>query len=145
LQVSTWDGRSLDVTAAAVGAIGDLGVARVNGHLPEVVHFGPEVHGGDRITVAGYPLGGPLTLTHGVVVDRVPGAPFDVPGPVLRITARVEHGNSGGPVLDGQGRVVAIVFAIETATGYGLAIPNDTVRRLANEGGFQNVPACGSE
>lgn len=144
LEVSTWDGRSLRVSAAEVGALGDLGVVKVNGRLPQVAHFGPRARQGDSVVVVGYPEGGPLTLARGRVVDRVSGANLGIPGPVLRLTARVEHGNSGGPVLDPKGRVVAIVYAVETSTGYGLAIPNDTVRSFTRTGGFQPVPPCGS-
>src|SRR3989442_12644286 len=36
-----------------------------------------------------------------------------VPDTVMRLTANVEPGNSGGPVLDGRERVVRIVYAIE--------------------------------
>ena len=63
----------------------------------------------------------------------------------MRLTANVQPGNSGGPVLNRRGRVIGIVYAIEIATGYGLAIPPDTLRTLTSAGGFQNVPACGSE
>jgi S1-C subfamily serine protease len=62
----------------------------------------------------------------------------------MRITTNVEPGNSGGSLLDNQGRVVGIVYAIEVATGYGLAIPLDTLRTLVQAGGFQSVPPCGS-
>jgi S1-C subfamily serine protease len=79
------------------------------------------------------------------VIDRVDGGKFDVEGTVLRLTATVVPGNSGGPVLDSKGRVVAIVYAIETATGFGLAIPVDTMRRLVDAGGYTGVPACGFE
>jgi hypothetical protein len=48
-------------------------------------------------------------------------------------------------VLDREGRINAIVYAIETATGFGLAIPVDTLRTLAKAGGFEDVPPCGSE
>jgi S1-C subfamily serine protease len=79
------------------------------------------------------------------VVDFVDGSNLGVPGEVMRLTANVQPGNSGGPVLDGRGHVVGIVYAIELATGYGLAIPPDTLRTLTSAGGFQRVPACGSE
>ena len=72
------------------------------------------------------------------------GALFGIPGQVLRLSARVEHGNSGGPVLDRYGKVVGVVYAIEVATGFGLAIPVDTLRSLARTGGFEAVPPCGS-
>lgn len=143
LEVNTWDGRDDTVSTAAVGALGDLGVASVDQTLPHVAQFGTPAEAGDLVTVVGYPLGGPLTFAQGVVIDRVDGRPFGIDGGVLRITARVEHGNSGGPVFDTRGRVVGVVFAIETATGFGLAIPTDTVIALAQTGGFEDVPACG--
>lgn len=145
LQVSTWDGRTYQVSAATVGRIGDLGIARVDGQLPVVGEFGPSPNKGSPVTAVGYPLGGPLRLSHGLVVDRVDGGQLGIPGAVLRITSRVQPGNSGGPLLESDGRIGGIIYAIETRTGYGLAIPVSTLKRLARVGGFEDVPPCGAE
>jgi hypothetical protein len=55
-------------------------------------------------------------------------------GPVQRlitsIRGLVRHGNSGGPVVDGSGRVVTTIFAASTGrqrTGYG--VPDSVVKR----------------
>jgi S1-C subfamily serine protease len=145
LEVSTWDGKTLSAGTARVGVLGDLGVAVVGGTLPRAGEYGPAPKQHDRITVVGYPRGGPLTLSEGTVIDRVDGGRFGVEGTVVRLTATVVPGSSGGPVLDAKGRVVAIVYAIETATGFSLAIPVDTMRRLVGTGGYTEVPACGLE
>ncbi|MCB1233346.1 MAG: hypothetical protein KDN19_24090, partial [Verrucomicrobiae bacterium] len=73
------------------------------------------------------------------------GTPFDVPGSILRIRAGVVPGNSGGPLLDRAGRVVGVVYALEVATGLGLAIPNDTLEELLAAAGTTDIPACGVE
>jgi len=143
LEVNTWDGHTFEVSVALVGSLGDLGIAEVDGSLPRVAHFGSSASAGDLVTAVGYPLGGPLTLSPGTVVDETDGRRFDIAGPVLRLTTPIEPGNSGGPVLDSGGRVVAVIFATEIATGLALAIPVDTLVRLAEAGGFQSVPPCG--
>lgn len=145
LDINTWDGRDTSVDAAEVGALGDLGVVETTESLPKVAHFGRPAKAGDLVTVVGYPLGGPLTFAPGTVVDRVDGTPFGINGSVVRLTAKVEHGNSGGPVLNAHGQVVAVVFAIEISTGFGLAIPVDTVASLVRAGGLEDVPPCGSD
>jgi S1-C subfamily serine protease len=145
IEVSTWNGHTYEVASASVGVLGDLGLAVVDGRLPLVGEFGPPPEAGDLVTAVGYPRGGPLTLSEGAVVDRVAGARLDVEGPVVRLTARVQPGNSGGPLLDAKGRIAGIVYAIEIGSGFGLAIPVDTLRRLARVGGFEDVPACGAE
>jgi S1-C subfamily serine protease len=145
LEVSTWDGRTFDVNTAKVGVLGDLGIVVVGGSLPSFGSYGRPPKAGTPITVAGYPLGGKLTLRQGTVLDYVDGYRFEIPGRVMRLTARVQPGNSGGPVLDSKGKVVAVVYAIERATGYGLAIPVDTLRALIRDGGYETVPSCGAE
>jgi S1-C subfamily serine protease len=145
LEVATWDGRSYSVDFAEVGVLGDIGVAYINGRLPASGGFGEAPVAGEPVTAVGYPLGGALTLSPGAVVDRVDGGRFGVPGEVVRLTATVLPGNSGGPLLNETGDVVGIVYAIEVASGFGLAIPIDTMRRLVRVGGFQEVPSCGEE
>ena len=50
------------------------------------------------------------------------GGIYDVPGRVMELTNAIEPGNSGGPLLDGSGRVAGVVFARNTASRHGLAI-----------------------
>jgi S1-C subfamily serine protease len=145
IEVSTWDGHSLDAGDAAVGVVGDLGVAHVDGALPMVGRFGSPPKAGDVVTAVGYPLAQQLTLSTGTVVDRVDGSRLGIPGEVIRLAVRVEHGNSGGPLLDQNGRIIGIVYAYEISTGFGLAIPVDTLQALVRSGGFEPVPPCGSE
>ena len=119
--------------------MGDLAIVKVGHRLPQSGRFGAPARAGDAITVVGYPLGGRLTLRRGTVVDRDDGYRFRMPGQVLRMTTLVRPGNSGGPVLDEDGR------AIELATEWALAIPAEHVRGLMDSGRLERVPPCGSE
>ena len=145
LEVETADGRTLRVTAARVGVLGDVAFVTVDDRLPVLADIKGSADEGNEIAAVGYPLGGPFTVARGVVVDSVDGTKFDIGGDVLRITAEVEPGNAGGPLLDRRGRVAGVVFAIEVATGFGLAIPMETVNSLVEKAGLEPVPPCGEE
>ena len=124
--------------------LGDVGIAYVRGALPHVGRYGAPPKPGDEVTVVGYPGGGELTLAPGSVVDLVNDRRYGIEGRIMRLTAQVVPGNSGGPVLDRRGKIAGVVYAYELSTGYGLAIPVDTLRKLARAGGYEAVPACGS-
>ena len=145
LEVDTADGRTLEVSAARVGVLGDVAFVTVDGTLPVSADLSGKAAQGADIAAVGYPLGGPFTITRGVVIDRIDGFRFNVQGDILRISAEVQPGNSGGPLLDRRGRVAGVVYAIEIATGLGLAIPMDTVNTLIQDAGFEAVPACGAK
>ena len=145
LEVNTADGRTLDVSTAQVGVLGDVAFVTVDGTLPVSANLDGRAPQGADVAAVGYPLGGPFTITRGVVIDHIDGFDFNVPGDILRISAEVQPGNSGGPLLDRRGRVAGVVYAIEIATGLGLAIPMDTVNALIDDGGLEAVPACGQE
>ena len=145
LEVDTADGRTLEVSTARVGVLGDVAFVTIDGTLPVSADLSGTAAQGADIAAVGYPLGGPFTITRGVVIDRIDGFDFNVPGEIVRISAEVQPGNSGGPLLDRNGRVAGVVYAIERATGLGLAIPMDTVNALIDDAGFEAVPACGEE
>lgn len=60
---------------------------------------------GQTVAVAGYPLGGPLSLNQGPLVAtlRVQGIP------VLAVRIAMAKGSSGSPFLDSRGKVVGIL------------------------------------
>ena len=53
------------------------------------------------------------------------------------IRGRIRHGNSGGPVVDSDGRVLATVFASaeDTAASGGFGVPNALVRAALQRAG----------
>jgi S1-C subfamily serine protease len=77
---------------------------------------------GDTVLAIGSPGGLEKTVTSGIVSAL--GRRFLQIGDVIQIDAAVNHGNSGGPVVDLEGRLVGIVFAgIEQYQGLNFAVP----------------------
>jgi hypothetical protein len=79
---------------------------------------------GDSIIAIGSPAGLEKTVTQGIVSAL--GRRFLQIGDVIQIDAAINHGNSGGPVVDRQGRLVGIAFAAaDTYQGLNFAIPSE--------------------
>ena len=95
---------------------------------------------GDTVVAIGSPFGLQGTLTAGIVsaLDREIGAPngFTIDG-AIQTDAALNSGNSGGPLLDSQGRVVGVNSQIQSESGgnvgIGYAVPIDTVRKVVDQ------------
>lgn len=143
IQVNTWDGRSLEADVAAVALASDIGFARVRGRLPEPARIAEtEPSPGTDVTVVGYPGGGEMTFADGKIIDYTDGSEVPGFGRAMRISASVRQGNSGGPVLNEDGEVVGVVFAIERATGHGLAVPLSSLEEVVRSGDFHDIGPC---
>jgi S1-C subfamily serine protease len=95
-----------------------------------------DLHVGAPVAAIGSPFGEEQSLSVGVIsaldrsIDSLTG--FATTG-AIQTDAAINHGNSGGPLLDGRGRVLGINAQIQTdtgdGTGVGFAVPADVVRR----------------
>jgi serine protease Do len=96
---------------------------------------------GEWVIAIGSPLDYGQTVTAGVLSAkkrRVPLGDIDRGGLVtfLQTDAAINFGNSGGPLLDAQGRVIGINMAISRsymAEGIGFALPIDQVRAVIDQ------------
>jgi putative serine protease PepD len=96
---------------------------------------------GDQVIAIGNPFGLDRSVTAGIVsaVQRRIEAPNQLSiEHVIQTDAALNHGNSGGPLLDAQGEVIGVNAQIETGgsasqgnVGIGFAIPVNTVRDVA--------------
>ena len=88
----------------------------------------------------GSPFGLEGTVTTGIVsaLNRTIQAPnnFTING-AIQTDAAINHGNSGGPLLDADGHVIGINAQIESDSGgndgVGFAIPSSIVQRVAQQ------------
>jgi S1-C subfamily serine protease len=98
------------------------------------------VHVGDSVVAIGNPLGYDRSVTAGIVsaVQRAITAPNQYPiDHVIQTDAPINHGNSGGPLINSGGQVVGVAAQIATGNsgsdgniGIGFAIPINTVRTV---------------
>ena len=94
----------------------DVAVLYVPGYSPPGVTFGPAQRG-TSAAVIGYPGGGPEKIVPAVVDGSVSAQGRDiynqnfVTRQIYVLQANVRPGNSGGPIIDLQGRVLGMVFA----------------------------------
>jgi S1-C subfamily serine protease len=133
--------------AKVVGAdpSSDLAVVRVDAPAsalhPMAFDSSSAVQPGDPVYAIGNPFGLDRTMTAGIVsaTGRDIQAPNGLTIPnSIQTDAPINHGNSGGPLLDASGRVVGVNAQIEGGTvdanvGVGFAIPSDTVRTVAQQ------------
>ena len=112
-------GTSYDATVRAVEARDDLALLKAPVEVREAATFSesPRASLGQAATVAGYPLHGVLSKELNVTSGNVSAlAGLDDDAKRLQITAPVQPGNSGGPLLDGAGNVIGVVKSTLRAT-----------------------------
>jgi S1-C subfamily serine protease len=123
----------LRAQAVAFDPRNDIAVLRVGGDLNTQSLEQADPQPGSPVAVLGYPENGPLAVRPGRIGRTASVLSEDAygRGPVARritsLRANVRRGNSGGPVVDTEGRVVGTVFASRLEGGAGYAVPPDVV------------------
>jgi putative serine protease PepD len=143
-EVTFWNGKTYDATVVGSDPSTDLAVLDVDAPTSELHAVGLASSGtievGDTVVAIGSPFGLEQTVTAGIVsaLNREITSPngFAIDD-AIQTDAAINHGNSGGPLLDLSGRVIGVNAQIESESGgndgVGFAIPSNTVKRIAGQ------------
>lgn len=104
------------------------------------------VEQGQRVYAVGAPLGLGSTITAGLISNMERRIITPVGG-IMQIDVPVNPGNSGGPLLDEEGRVVGVIFAgLSDFQGINFALPTPLLRAMLPkmaQGGEAEMPYLG--
>jgi putative serine protease PepD len=144
ISVQFSNGARYAATVVGSDSSSDLAVLTVNAPAslltPLVLGDSNEVDVGDSVVAIGSPFGLEGTITSGIVsaLHRQMTSPngFAIDDSI-QTDAAINHGNSGGPLLDRSGRVIGVNSQIESDSGgndgVGFAVPSNTVRSVVSQ------------
>jgi len=141
LSVHFWNGATYPATVVGTDRSTDLAVIKVDAPssllYPLKVGNSEALEVGDGVVAIGSPFGLEGTVTSGIVsaLHREMKAPnnFTITDSI-QTDAAINHGNSGGPLLNAEGKVIGVNAQIESDSGgndgVGFAIPSNTVASI---------------
>ena len=144
VRVTFWNGKTYTASVVGTDSSTDLAVLDVNAPssalYPLTLGNSSKVQVGDNVVAIGAPFGLAETVTAGIVsaLHRQITSPnnFSIDDSI-QTDAAINHGNSGGPLLDAQGHVIGVNAQIESdsggSDGVGFAIPSDTIKSVASQ------------
>lgn len=107
----------------------DLALLKIDARDLPLLELGDSdaVRDGQSVVALGHPRG----LRHSIVSGVISGRPTIEGRPMLQLAIPIEAGNSGGPVLDEQGRVQGIVtLKSQVTANLGFAMPVNELKKL---------------
>ena len=160
LKVIFRDGTSMEATLVGTDPFADVAVIKIAGPVPGVAEFGNSdaLNPGESVIAIGSPLGDyKNTVTVGVVsatgrtISTQDGYQME---DLIQTDAAINHGNSGGPLVNLAGQVVGINTLVvrgsgsssDQAEGLGFAIASNTVKAVSDQliaKGFVSRPYLG--
>jgi putative serine protease PepD len=138
------DGSTAPATLVGSDASTDLAVIKVNVPSsklhPLSLGDSSQLGVGDPVVAIGSPFGLEETVTSGIVsaLHRQMTSPngFAI-ADSIQTDAAINHGNSGGPLLDAGGRVIGINTQIKSDSGgnegVGFSVPSATIRSVVSQ------------
>jgi putative serine protease PepD len=144
ISVKFWNGKSYRATVVGTDSSTDLAVLKVDAPSsllqPLALADSGKVAVGDGVVAIGSPFGLAETVTSGIVsaLHRQMTSPNNFAiDDSIQTDAAINHGNSGGPLLNQQGQVIGVNAQIESESGgndgVGFAIPSNTVRSVVSQ------------
>jgi putative serine protease PepD len=142
--VRFWNGASYKATVVGSDPSTDLAVLKVDAPAsvlhPLALGDSGNVEVGEGVVAIGSPFGLEETVTAGIVsaLHREMTAPnnFTIANSI-QTDAAINHGNSGGPLLDLTGKAIGVNAQIRSDSGdnagVGFAIPSNTVRSIVSQ------------
>src|SRR6202789_2498241 len=127
------DGRDVPAKLLGADAVTDIALLKVNAGNLAALHLGSSesVAVGDPVIAIGNPFGLGQSVSAGIISARGRTLEDDPYIDFLQTDAAINHGNSGGPLLTLDGKVVGVTSAIFSpsggSVGLGFAIPAETV------------------
>jgi len=140
ITVALADGAAYPATVVGLDPSTDLAVLRIDADdlpAPLPLADSDDLRVGQFVVAIGNPFGLERTMTFGIIsalgrVIETPNSRFV--GEAIQTDAATNPGNSGGPLLDLDGRVVGvnsqIISSTQASAGIGFAVSSNTVRRV---------------
>ncbi|KAA1425115.1 MarP family serine protease [Mumia zhuanghuii] len=146
-------GKKLDARVVYYDPSLDVAVLEVPGLRARALSFDPEAEPRESAAVLGFPENGPFDARAARIRSQQRLRSPDIYGTaevvreVYSLRALVRSGNSGGPVISEQGRVLGVVFAAsisDSSTGYALTADQvgDAARAGAKADDTVNTGSC---
>ncbi|MGH3010754.1 MAG: S1C family serine protease [Gaiellaceae bacterium] len=141
VSIRFWDGSTHDATVVGSDPSTDLAVVKVDApaSMLEPLELGDsdQLSVGEGVVALGSPFGLEGTVTSGIVsaLNREMTSPnnFTISNSI-QTDAAINHGNSGGPLVNAAGQVVGVNTQIKSESGgsdgIGFAIPSSTVSSI---------------
>jgi serine protease Do len=139
INVTLWNNQVLEGIIVGSCAVHDIAVVKVKGENLQAAELGDsdKLRVGQSVYAIGNPFGlaGGPTVTSGVIsaVNRTIESQRGLIENLVQTDAAINPGNSGGPLVDLEGKVIAINTAIiPFAQGIGFAIPINSAKACTN-------------
>ena len=121
------DGTKREVSVYDIDTTADISHIRVVGSGLPYLETSNDVQAGDTVYALGYPGGGNAKVTTGVVTDPQNQEYLTT---LIESTASVISGNSGGALVDGQGRLVGITVSSRGSGSPSYSVPISVLETL---------------
>ncbi len=142
VSVKLSDGSTYKATVVGEDPDTDIAVIHIDAPASKLVPLSlgdsSKVAVGDGVVAIGNPFGLDNTVTSGIVsaINREISSPDNAPiEGAIQTDAAINHGNSGGPLLNLKGQVIGVTSQIQSDSGgndgVGFAVPSNTVRTVA--------------
>jgi serine protease Do len=139
IRVTLWNNEVMEGKIVGSCAIHDIAVVKVNRESLQAAELGnsDKLRVGQAVYAIGNPFGltGGPSVTSGVIsaINRTIESQRGILENLVQTDAAINPGNSGGPLVDLEGKVVAISTAIiPFAQGIGFAIPINGAKTCTN-------------
>jgi S1-C subfamily serine protease len=141
ITVTLFDGDPIPAEVVGADKQNDIAVLKIAANpdrlLPVSIGESSDLRVGQKVLAIGNPFGLERTLTVGIVSSlgrTLRSKTKRLIKEVIQIDAALNPGNSGGPLLDNEGKVIGMNTAIKTLTGentgVGFAVPINTIKRI---------------